>query len=235
MGPVVPCPFALRRADRDPRHNVSPVLAECDGDREGGAESSTLPFTSPGVAWPSGSRNAIRTLDARRSSIRSPPTASPQEPGRRARHPTGGFRDRPRAGGAAALGRRRALAPASKPAPLSKPAPRAEPRPARAAPVTDILRGGDPANRLDIALMGDGYTQAEPGKFAQDAQKLVHALRTKQPFSRYQGYINVHRIDVASSESGADSPRRARRRHRVRSQLRLRGPLRPEDVHAPHR
>jgi IgA peptidase M64 len=37
-------------------------------------------------------------------------------------------------------------------------------------PVTVLQQSGDPANRLDIAIMGDGYTASEVNKSAADAE-----------------------------------------------------------------
>jgi hypothetical protein len=74
------------------------------------------------------------------------------------------------------------------------------------APVTTVLNHGDPANRVDLAILGDGYTAAEMSRYAAHAQQLVQALFAQEPFLEYQRYFNVHRIDVVSAESGADHP-----------------------------
>jgi IgA Peptidase M64 len=74
------------------------------------------------------------------------------------------------------------------------------------AAVTTVLNNGDPANRVDLAILGDGYTAAEMSRYAAQAQQLVQALFAQEPFLEYQRYFNVHRIDVVSAESGADHP-----------------------------
>ena len=76
-----------------------------------------------------------------------------------------------------------------------------------AAAVT-IVNNGDPANRVDLAILGDGYTADELGKYADDVQQVVQSLFAEEPFREYQRYFNVHRIDVISNESGADHPER---------------------------
>ena len=43
-------------------------------------------------------------------------------------------------------------------------------------------RNGDPATRVDLLLLGDGYTAAERGKFEADARRLIAALFATSPF-----------------------------------------------------
>jgi hypothetical protein len=79
---------------------------------------------------------------------------------------------------------------------------------ASAEPVTTIRESGDPANRVDIVILGDGYTAAELGAYAADVDFLISRFFAQEPFREYQGYFNVHRVDVISAESGADHPER---------------------------
>jgi hypothetical protein len=67
---------------------------------------------------------------------------------------------------------------------------------------------GDPSNRLDLVIVGDGYTFSEMAKFGSDAAALAVAIFKEEPFREYQRYINVRRVEVASAESGADHPER---------------------------
>ena len=79
-----------------------------------------------------------------------------------------------------------------------------------AEPVITIQDNGDPANRVDIVILGDGYTQTEldSGKYATDVQQAVNHFFDEEPFAEYRDYFNVHRVDVESNESGADHPER---------------------------
>jgi hypothetical protein len=79
---------------------------------------------------------------------------------------------------------------------------------ASAEPVTTIRDNGDPANRVDIVILGDGYTAAEMFQYAADVDFFVNGLFAQEPFTEYQRYFNVHRVDVTSNESGADHPER---------------------------
>lgn len=65
---------------------------------------------------------------------------------------------------------------------------------------------GDAANRVDIVIVGDGYTAAEQNKFQTDAQNLIDGLFGISPYSRYKKYFNVYALFEPSTESGVDQP-----------------------------
>src|SRR5215210_4672570 len=77
---------------------------------------------------------------------------------------------------------------------------------AAAEPVQTIVNNGDPANRVDIVILGDGYTAAEMSKYQSDIQQFVQSMFQQEPLKEYQRFFNVHRIDVVSAESGSDHP-----------------------------
>jgi hypothetical protein len=82
----------------------------------------------------------------------------------------------------------------------------------REAPVarTQALPGwsnGAPANRLDLLIVGEGYTAAQQAKFSEDAAALVDEFFSITPYSDYRNYVNVTTLFVASLESGVDQPR----------------------------
>jgi hypothetical protein len=81
-----------------------------------------------------------------------------------------------------------------------------EPPPASAsAPFTTILDNGPSSNRIDIVLVGDGYTAAQLGTYAAHANNAVTAFFNQLPLSIYRPLFNVHRVDVTSNESGVDN------------------------------
>ena len=71
---------------------------------------------------------------------------------------------------------------------------------------TKIVDNGPDNRRFNLVLLGDGYQQNQLPQFATDANAFVQALQTTVPFSTNTSAINVHRIDVASTDSGADDP-----------------------------
>ncbi|HWN08492.1 MAG TPA: M64 family metallopeptidase [Pyrinomonadaceae bacterium] len=72
-----------------------------------------------------------------------------------------------------------------------------------------VLNNGNPENRVDIAIVGDGYTAAEMEKYRTDVQNVVLGHFGQEPFLDYKRYFNVHRIDVVSAQSGSDHPERS--------------------------
>lgn len=82
------------------------------------------------------------------------------------------------------------------------------PAAASAEPVETVVNNGPAENRVDIAVMGDGYTAAQMEKYRADVQKFVQAVFAEEPYAEYRRFFNVHRIDVTSAQTGADHPER---------------------------
>lgn len=70
------------------------------------------------------------------------------------------------------------------------------------APTVDIRRTGDPANRITLVLLGDGYTAEEQDVFREQADRAWRALMEIEPFRSYQGFFNIRRVEVVSPVSG---------------------------------
>ncbi len=73
-------------------------------------------------------------------------------------------------------------------------------------PVLELLRSGDPAEKLDLLLVGDGYTAAERGKFEADARRLVAVLFEHEPFKSRRGDFNVWGLCPPAPEKGISRP-----------------------------
>lgn len=69
---------------------------------------------------------------------------------------------------------------------------------------------GDPAGKVDLLLLGDGYTEDEAGLFAKDARRATEALFSTQPFARNRERFNVRALFVPSPQSGITDPRAKR-------------------------
>jgi hypothetical protein len=66
---------------------------------------------------------------------------------------------------------------------------------------------GAPADKVDLLLLGDGYTAADCAtKFQPDAQRMLAALFATQPFARRRQDFNVWGLCPAASESGVSRP-----------------------------
>jgi len=65
-----------------------------------------------------------------------------------------------------------------------------------------VQENGPPAEKVDLLLIGDGYTAAEREKWRGDARRLAESLFAVSPFRERRRDFNVWAIDVASDESG---------------------------------
>jgi len=65
---------------------------------------------------------------------------------------------------------------------------------------------GDPATKLDLLILGDGYTSGQRSKFERDAQRLLKVLFAASPFKERENDINVWGLVPASPESGISRP-----------------------------
>lgn len=68
---------------------------------------------------------------------------------------------------------------------------------------TTLVRHGRPKNRLDMAIIGDGYTTERQDMFQDDVDEIVDAFRQIEPMATYIKHSNFHRINVNSKEEGA--------------------------------
>ena len=68
--------------------------------------------------------------------------------------------------------------------------------------VKTLSHQGDPKNRIDLTIVGDGYTAAEKAKFFQDAVKIADDLFGAETFRTYLALFNVHAVFVPSADSG---------------------------------
>lgn len=72
-------------------------------------------------------------------------------------------------------------------------------------PVETLQVSGDPANRINVVLLGDGYTQAQQDKLSRDAQCWLAAFKATVPYGTYATYFNVKLVHVISQEDGASN------------------------------
>jgi len=75
-----------------------------------------------------------------------------------------------------------------------------------AGPLITLQESGDPATKLDLLILGDGYTAAERGKFERDARRLVDALFATSPFRERRRDINVWGLCPPAAQSGVSRP-----------------------------
>lgn len=65
---------------------------------------------------------------------------------------------------------------------------------------------GNSADKVDLLIIGDGYTQKEMAKFASDAKRMSQYLFTVSPFKERAKDFNIWGLAVATKESGVSRP-----------------------------
>jgi hypothetical protein len=73
-------------------------------------------------------------------------------------------------------------------------------------PVIEIEKNGPPADKVDLLILGDGYTAAERSKFEADAKRLVARLFATSPFKERRRDFNVWGLCPPAKESGVSRP-----------------------------
>lgn len=74
------------------------------------------------------------------------------------------------------------------------------------APVITIEQNGDPATRVDLLFLGEGYTTQESAKCEKDIRRLTDGLFAVTPFKERRQDFNVWAICAASPQSGVSHP-----------------------------
>ncbi|MBN2175006.1 MAG: hypothetical protein JW731_12805 [Bacteroidales bacterium] len=69
-----------------------------------------------------------------------------------------------------------------------------------------VLDNGNPNTKVDIVILGDGYTETEMEKFHNDAIRLTNALFEVEPFHSHQSDFNVMAVETPSPVSGVNKP-----------------------------
>ena len=67
-----------------------------------------------------------------------------------------------------------------------------------------LLYNGDPAGKVDLVFLAEGYTEAEMDKFNADSKRFMDALFQTTPFSERRHDFNVWAVHSISEESGTD-------------------------------
>lgn len=74
--------------------------------------------------------------------------------------------------------------------------------------VRTLHQGGDSRDAIDIVIMAEGYTKPEMEKFFGQAQKVVDAVFSHEPFKSRSKDFNFIAVGSESAQSGVSTPRR---------------------------
>ena len=75
------------------------------------------------------------------------------------------------------------------------------------APHKYLLRSGSPQEKIDVAIVAEGYTAEEAEQFYRDAQVAMDAILAHEPFGTYRDRFNFVAIALESKDSGVSVPR----------------------------
>jgi hypothetical protein len=79
-------------------------------------------------------------------------------------------------------------------------------RPPSPGDLVTLQQTGEPAEKVDLLIMGDGYTAAERPKFEKDARRLLDILFSTSPYKEHRQDFNVWGLCPPSRESGISRP-----------------------------
>ncbi len=75
--------------------------------------------------------------------------------------------------------------------------------------VYEGIKSGDPHSKVDIVILGEGYTKNEEAKFKSDLEKFTKVHLSKEPYKSRKNDFNIYGVFKPSEESGCDEPDRA--------------------------
>ncbi|HEY3380855.1 MAG TPA: IgA Peptidase M64 [Vicinamibacterales bacterium] len=75
--------------------------------------------------------------------------------------------------------------------------------------VWTVFENGPAATKVDLLVLGDGYSEAELPKFHADVKRLVDKLFATEPFRSRKSDFNVRAVDLPTAKSGVNRPRTA--------------------------
>lgn len=72
--------------------------------------------------------------------------------------------------------------------------------------VDTLLKSGPVNKRINLVLLGDGYTSGQTAQEVADATTVSNYLLSIPPFSYYNNYFNVFAVKCVSTQSGVTHP-----------------------------
>ena len=69
-----------------------------------------------------------------------------------------------------------------------------------------LLKSGTPEEKIDVAIVAEGYTAEEMDMFYADAQAAMEAILKHEPFGQYKDRFNFVAVALESCDSGVSVP-----------------------------
>jgi hypothetical protein len=72
--------------------------------------------------------------------------------------------------------------------------------------VFELIKNGDPSQKVDIAFIAEGYTLQEESKIEADLERFSKIFFQQEPYKTYKDRFNIYGVFKPSAESGCDEP-----------------------------
>jgi hypothetical protein len=72
--------------------------------------------------------------------------------------------------------------------------------------VFEVLKSGEPRRKVDVAIVAEGYTVEEEGKFKADLDRFAAVFFKLEPYKSNRDKFNLYGVFKPSAESGCDEP-----------------------------
>ena len=69
-----------------------------------------------------------------------------------------------------------------------------------------VEQNGDPSSKVDLLILGDGYTKADQSKFKQSAMQLGEQFLSTYPFNKRRQDFNIWALAPNAKQSGVSRP-----------------------------
>jgi hypothetical protein len=69
-----------------------------------------------------------------------------------------------------------------------------------------VMENGPTEKKVDIVVLGDGYSKEEMGKFRGDTQRLIDAMFSVEPYKSRKADFNVRAVETPAPVSGVSRP-----------------------------
>ncbi len=77
---------------------------------------------------------------------------------------------------------------------------------AQGVKVFEVIKNGDPHQKVDIAFIAEGYTKQEEAKVKADLERFTKVFFNHEPYKTYKNHFNIYGVFKPSAESGCDEP-----------------------------
>lgn len=73
-------------------------------------------------------------------------------------------------------------------------------------PGFEVLKSGDPAVKVDLVIIPEGYTKEQMELFKSDCKKFTNYLFNASPYKENKDKFNIWGVEAPSADSGSDIP-----------------------------